>query len=145
MKRYKLINFLKEENHEEKYFKFIVIVLVYLLIFQIYININTIDNLKEEINNTKLVTQSKQIAEPEIKNSTLMRDMNDIYDLIGFSNIDRIHIEKYKVNIEGRCKNLKILNQLKSMDNIKNFSIASVENKNNKLYFHVMYEMGGFE
>ena len=31
------------------------------------------------------------------------------------------------------------------MDNIKKFSITSVENKNNKFYFKAVYEIGGYE
>ena len=143
MKRDNLINFLKEEKQEEKYFKCTVIILIYLLVFQSYTNIKSINNLKEEINNTKLINQSTEAAETKNKKSTLMKDTNKIYDLLGFSNINRLSFENDKVSIEGKCENLEILNKLKSMDNVNNFSITSVENKNNKLYFHAVYEIGG--
>lgn len=145
MKKYKLLNFLKEEKQEEKYFVCTVIILIYLLIFQIYTDISAINNLKEEINNTKSTTQLTKQIKSENKKSTLIKDTKKVYDLLGFSNVDRLSIEKNKVSIEGKCKNLKKLDELKSMDNIKNFSIASVENKNNKLYFHAVYEIGGIE
>lgn len=143
MKRDNLINFLKEEKQEEKYFKCTVIILIYILVFQSYTNIKSINNLKEEINNTKLINQSTEAAETKNKKSTLMKDTNKIYDLLGFSNINRLSFENDKVSIEGKCENLEILNKLKSMDNVNNFSITSVENKNNKLYFHAVYEIGG--
>ena len=145
MKKYKLLNFLKEEKQEEKYFVCTVIILIYLLIFQIYTDISAINNLKEEINNTKSTTQLTTQIKSENKKSTLIKDTKKVYDLLGFSNVERLSIEKNKVSIEGKCKNLKKLDELKSMDNIKNFSIASVENKNNKLYFHAVYEIGGIE
>ena len=145
MKKYKSINFLKEEKQEEKIFKCTVIILIYLLIFQTYTNIKAVNNLKEEINYTKLMTQSNEVLKSENKKSTLIKDTNKIYDLLGFSNVEKLSVENNKVSIEGKCKNLKKLDELKSMDNIKNFSIASVENKNNKLYFHAVYEIGGSE
>lgn len=145
MKKNKSINFLKEEKQEEKNFKCTVIILIYLLIFQTYTNIKAVNNLKEEINYTKLMTQSNEVLKSENKKSTLIKDTNKIYDLLGFSNVEKLSVENNKVSIEGKCKNLKKLDELKSMDNIKNFSIASVENKNNKLYFHAVYEIGGSE
>lgn len=145
MKKNKNINFLKEEKKEEKIFKCTVIILMYLLIFQTYTNIKVVNNLKEEINNTKLMTQSNEVLKSKNKKSTLIKDTNKIYDLLGFTNVEKLSIENNKVSIEGKCKNLKKLDELKSMDNIKNFSIASVENKNNKLYFHAVYEVGGSE
>ena len=145
MKKNNLINFLKEEKQEEKYFKCTVIILIYLLVFQSYTSIKSINNLKEEINNTKVIAQSTKILESKNKKSTLIKDTNKVYDLLGFSNIKRLSFENNKVNIEGKCEDLEILNKLKSMDNINNFSITSVENKNNKLYFHAVYEIGGLE
>lgn len=145
MKKNNLINFLKEEKQEEKYFKCTVIILIYLLVFQSYTSIKSINNLKEEINNTKVIAQSTKILESKNKKSTLMKDTNKVYDLLGFSNIKRLSFENNKVSIEGKCEDLEILNKLKSMDNINNFSITSVENKNNKLYFHAVYEIGGLE
>lgn len=136
---------MKEEKQEEKIFKCTVIILMYLLIFQTYTNIKAVNNLKEEINYTKLMTQSNEVLKSENKKSTLIKDTNKIYDLLGFSNVEKLSVENNKVSIEGKCKNLKKLDELKSMDNIKNFSIASVENKNNKLYFHAVYEIGGSE
>lgn len=145
MRKNSSINFLKEERQEEKYFKCTVIILIYLLVFQGYTDIKYINNLKEEINIVKLTNKPTEILESKNKKSTLIKDTNKIYELLGFSNIDRLFVENNRVSIEGKCKNLQKLNELKSMDNIKNFSINSVENKNNKLYFHLVYELGGYE
>lgn len=145
MRKYKLIDFLKEEKREEKYFKCTVIILIYLLSFQLYTNIKHINDLKEEINNNKLSAQTKVIRVNNNKNSTLMKDTNKIYDLLGVSNVDRLVFENNKIYIEGKCKNLKILDKLKSIDNINSFSITSIENKSNKFYFNIVCEIGGFE
>lgn len=147
MKKGKLINFLKAEKQEEKYFKCTLIILIYLFAFQSYTNIKLINELKEDINNTKLITQSQtqKVIKSEDKKRTVVEDTRKIYDFLGVSNVDRLSVENNKVSIEGKCNNLDKLNQLKSMDNIKNFSITSVEKKNNKLYFQAVYEIGGTE
>lgn len=143
MKKIKTINFLKEEKKEEKYFKCIFIILLYLLIFQCYSNIQYIKNLKEEIKNSKPLIQSTHLVNNEIEKSTLIKDTSKVYKLLGFKNVDRLVIENNKVKVEGRCKDLDILEDLKSMDNIKNFSITNVEYKNKKYYFNATYEIGG--
>ena len=143
MKKFKTINFLKEEKMEEKYFKCIFIILLYLLIFQCYSNIQYIKNLKEEIKNSKPLIQSTHLVNNEIEKSTLIKDTSKVYKLLGFKNVDRLVIENNKVKVEGRCKDLDILEDLKSMDSIKNFSITNVEYKNKKYYFNATYEIGG--
>lgn len=143
MKKIKTINFLKEEKKEEKYFKCILVILLYLLIFQCYSNIQYIKNLKEEIKNSKPLIQYKHLVNNEIEKSTLIKDTSKVYKLLGFKNVDRLVIENNKVKVEGRCKDLDILEDLKSMDNIKNFSITNVEYKNKKYYFNATYEIGG--
>ena len=143
MKKIKTINFLKEEKKEEKYFKCILVILLYLLIFQCYSNIQYIKNLKEEIKNSKPLIQSTHLVNNEIEKSTLIKDTSKVYKLLGFKNVDRLVIENNKVKVEGRCKDLDILEDLKSMDNIKNFSITNVEYKNKKYYFNATYEIGG--
>lgn len=145
MKKVNLINFLKEERQEEKYFKCTMIILIYLLVFQSYFKIQSINNLNEEISKTKLIVQSQVESKHENKKSTLIKDIKKVYDLLGFSNIENLSIENNKVSVEGKCKDLKILEELKSMDDIKNFAIGSVENKNKKFYFYVTYEIGGVE
>lgn len=143
MKKIKTINFLKEEKKEEKYFKCILVILLYLLIFQCYNNIQSIKNLKEEIKNSKPLIQYKHLVNNEIEKSTLIKDTSKVYKLLGFKNVDRLVIENNKVKVEGRCKDLGILEDLKSMDNIRNFSITNVEYKNKKYYFNATYEIGG--
>ena len=145
MKKIKTINFLKEEKKEEKYFKCILVILLYLLIFQCYNNIQSIKNLKEEIKNSKPLIQSKHLVNNEIEKSTLIKDTSKVYKLLGFKNVDRLVIENNKVKVEGRCKDLGILEDLKSMDNIRNFSITNVEYKDKKYYFNATYEIGGIK
>ncbi|WP_455538082.1 hypothetical protein [Terrisporobacter sp.] len=145
MKKAKLINFLKEDKKEERIFKCTLIILSCLLISQCYKNLETIKSLEEDIKISKSIVQSNTSVKIVNEKSTLIKDTNKIYDLLGFKNVDRLSFEKNKVNIEGKCKSLDILQDLKSMDNVKKFSVTSVENKNKKFYFKAVYNIGGYE
>lgn len=145
MKNKKLINFIKKDKNEEKYFIGTLTILIYLIIFQSYTQIQSIKSLEEEVKNNKTLIQSKELVNTESKRYTLVEDSNKIYNLLGFENVNRISVEKGKVEIEGQCDNLDVLNEIKSIDNVENFSITNVENKNNNFYFNVTYEIGGFE
>ena len=145
MGKYTAINFLKEEKKEEKYFKCTLIILIYVLIFQTYTNIKYINNLRDEINNFKLETQTTTVTNIRNTKSTFIKDTNKIYELLGVSNIDRLTFDNNKIYIEGQCENLNILDGLKTIDNIKKFSVTNVENKEEKLYFNVVCDIGGIE
>lgn len=145
MKKSKPINFLKEDKKEENLFKCTVIILICLLVFQIYTNVKSINNLEEEISNMNDIGETAVISEVENKKVTLIEDTSKVYELLGTSNVDRLSVQSNKVSIEGTCKNLEVLEELKSMEKVKNFSINSIENKNNKFYFQVVYEIGGLE
>ena len=117
------------------------------MLFQCYSHIQNIKDLNEEIKNNKLLIQSEKMVNTENKNrkSTLIKDSNKIYDILGYENVDRLSVENNKVEIEGQCKSLDILDNIKNMNNIKNFSVTNMESKKNKFYFQAIYEIGGFE
>ena len=145
MKKAKTINFLEKDRSEEKLFKCTIIILLYLLSFQRYRLINEIITLQEEVEQIKNISQEETIKVSNIENEniTLMKDIDKIYKLLGFSNVERLYMENNIVNIEGKCIDLKILDELKSMENINNLSVNSVEKKGKKYSFQAMYEIGG--
>lgn len=145
MKKVKTINFLEGDRSQEKLFKCTIIILLYLSAFQSYRLINQIITLQEEIEHIKNISQEEaiKVSNMENKNITLMKDINAIYTLLGFSNVERLYMENNMVNIEGKCSDLKVLDELKEMENINNLSVNSVEKKGQKYSFQVMYEIGG--
>lgn len=144
IKNRKMINFL-DEKKEEKYFKCVLIILIYLLIFQGYRNIQSVKNLNDEIKNNKMLIQQDNFVNNDVVRSTLIKDTHKIYKSLGLKNIDRLLFEKNKVKIKGKCKNLDLLEKLKSMDNIKNLSITNIKHKGDKFYFNATYEVGGIK
>lgn len=144
IKNRKMINFL-DEKKQEKYFKCVLIILIYLLIFQGYRNIQSVKNLNDEIKNNKMLIQQDNFVNNDVVRSTLIKDTHKIYKSLGLKNIDRLLFEKNKVKIKGKCKNLDLLEKLKSMDNIKNLSITNIKHKGDKFYFNATYEVGGIK
>lgn len=145
MKKVKIINFLEEDRSEEKLFKCTIIILIYLVSFQSYRLINEIMTLQEEVKQIKNISQEETIKVSNIENVniTLMKDIDKIYKLLGNSNIERLYMDNNMVNIEGKCTDLKILDDLKEMEHINNLSVNSIEKKGKKYSFQAMYEIGG--
>ena len=45
----------------------------------------------------------------KLEKSTLIKDTNKVYDLLGFKNVERLSFKNNKVNIEGKCENLRYI------------------------------------
>lgn len=145
MKNIKVINFLEEDKTDEKLFKYILSMLICVFIFEVYIGLKSINNLQHDIEETKLAIQQEVIEKDKVTNqkSTLIKDTNKIYELLGFSNIKKLYIENEKVYIEGNCEELNVLDDLKDIEGIKNLSISSLEKHDKGYSFKAVYEIGG--
>ncbi len=145
MKNINAINFLEEDKTDEKLFKYILSMLICVFIFEVYIGLKSINNLQHDIVETKLAIQQEVIEKDKVTNqkSTLIKDTNKIYELLGFSNIKKLYIENEKVYIEGNCEELNVLDDLKDIEGIKNLSISSLEKHDKGYSFKAVYEIGG--
>ncbi|MBC6695496.1 hypothetical protein H9L25_01715 [Terrisporobacter mayombei] len=145
MKNINAINFLEEDKTDEKLFKYILSMLICVFIFEVYIGLKSINNLQHDIEETKLAIQQEVIEKDKVTNqkSTLIKDTNKIYELLGFSNIKKLYIENEKVYIEGNCEELNVLDDLKDIEGIKNLSISSLEKHDKGYSFKAVYEIGG--
>ena len=145
MKNINAINLLEEDKTDEKLFKYILSMLICVFIFEVYIGLKSINNLQHDIVETKLAIQQEVIEKDKVTNqkSTLIKDTNKIYELLGFSNIKKLYIENEKVYIEGNCEELNVLDDLKDIEGIKNLSISSLEKHDKGYSFKAVYEIGG--
>ena len=145
MKNINAINFLEEDKTDEKLFKYILSMLICVFIFEVYIGLKSINNLQHDIEETKLAIQQEVIEKDKVTNqkSTLIKDTNKIYELLGFSNIKKLYVENEKVYIEGNCEELNVLDDLKDIEGIKNLSISSLEKHDKGYSFKAVYEIGG--
>lgn len=140
MKKVKTINFLKEKKKKDKVFILTFLVLVYLLIFQGTSYMKSIKILEDEINQMKINMETKKENNHEIKKSALLDNTKEVYDLLGSSNVQRIYINNGKVEIEAKCKDLEVLDELKE---IRTISVSNIEKKKNNYIFKAVYEIGG--
>lgn len=145
MKNINTINFLEEDKIDEKLFKYILSMLICVFVFEVYIGLKSINNLQHDIEETKLAIQQEVIEKDKVTNqkSTLIKDTDKIYELLGFSNIKKLYVENEKVYIEGNCEELKVLDDLKDIEGIKNLSISSLEKHDKGYSFQAVYEIGG--
>lgn len=145
MKNINAINFLEEDKTDEKLFKYTLSMLICVFIFEVYIGLKSINNLQHDIEETKLAIQQEVIEKDKVTNqkSTLIKDTNKIYELLGFSNIKKLYVENEKVYIEGNCEELNVLDGLKDIEGIKNLSISSLEKHDKGYSFKAVYEIGG--
>lgn len=141
MKKVKSINFLNEKKKTDKIFILTFLLLIYLLVFQGVSYVNTIKNLEYEVDQMKMSLENNKVNEvSEIKKSTVLDNTNEVYDLLGSSNIKRIYINNNKVEVEAKCEDLKVLDELKE---IRNISVSNIEKKENDYIFKAIYEIGG--
>ena len=75
-------------------------------------------------------------------NTTILKQVKDIYSIIGYSNIDEYICMNNYIEIQGKCKNIEILDSITNIDNIKNYSIENLKRENEYYIFRVKYEIG---
>ena len=145
MRKIKTINFLKEDKIKDKYFISFLLILVLLLFFQEISYLKSIKTLEYEINQMKALRLENENKNKNVKleKSTILEDTKDIYSILGPSNVQSLKLSNNKIEIEGICEDLRDIDKLKSMKNIKNFSIDTVEKKENNYLFKAVYEIGG--
>ena len=145
MRKIKTINFLKEDKIKDNYFISFLLILVLLLFFQEISYLKSIKTLECEINQMKALRLENENKNKNVKleKSTILEDTKDIYSILGPSNVQSLKLSNNKIEIEGICEDLRDIDKLKSMRNIKNFSIDTVEKKENNYLFKAVYEIGG--
>ncbi|MGO0884368.1 hypothetical protein ACTPDI_16450 [Clostridioides difficile] len=134
MKTYKTINFangFKETKQYNKVYKITIILILTCISLKIFMYMKSINELENYISNNKSITESKYTApkleETKEKFSKIKLDeIKKIYEIVGTDNITKISIEKNKMEIEGICDNLDILENLRKIKYIKDYYIDSI-------------------
>ncbi len=142
MVNYNLINFIDSNDIRNNRYKIIVVVILLMFIFiisklMLYIlEINRIEQYidKHDIKENKTIENKL--------NTTILKQVKDIYSIIGYSNIDEYICMNNYIEIQGKCKNIEILDSITNIDNIKNYSIENLKRENEYYIFRVKYEIG---
>lgn len=134
MKPCKTINFLnglKETKPYNKVYKLIIVLILMCVIFKSFIYLNSISELKNYISQNKSIKESKQVIPMTEENreqfsKIKFNEIKKIYETVGINNITRISIDKNKLEVEGVCNDLDVLNNLRKIKYIKYYHIDSI-------------------
>lgn len=149
MKKYKSVNFLEENIKEKKNNKLYKIVLT---LFLMYLIINTYYEFKEMQKlesyikeNTKKnldidVLEVMSYDEPYVMN---INNIQEIYNSVGKNNIISLVANRSNIEVEGRCLDINILDNIKNYEFIKSMSVNKIKKEGDAYIFNVSYEIIG--
>lgn len=134
MKPCKTINFLnglKETKSSNKVYKLIIVLILICVIFKSFMYLQSISELKSYISQNNLIKESKQAMPMTEENreqfsKIKFNEIKKIYETVGINNITRIKIDKNKLEVEGVCNDLDVLNNLRKIKYIKYYHIDSI-------------------
>ena len=143
MKKYNMINFITKER-KIKNTNIISILVLGLIIF---IVTNQIINQEQEIQIDSELEVFEEISDYEEINQVSsiyidFKPIKTIYKVIGKNNIMRISYEENNLEIEGICKDLSLLQKLKSELKHTYFSINNISNNKGGYLFNLNCTIG---
>ncbi|EGT5472951.1 TPA: hypothetical protein KOS69_000958 [Clostridioides difficile] len=134
MKVDKTINFLngfKKTKPCNKIYKIIIVLILTCILFKSFMYVKSINELEDYISQNKLVDKSKNTLPTTDKtrekfSKIKLNEIKKIYETIGINSITKISIDKNKLEIEGVCSDLDVLNNLRKIKCIKYYYIDSI-------------------
>lgn len=134
MKSYKTINFLnglKETKPCNKVYKVIIVLILTCALFKSFMYMKSINELKNYISQNNSINEPKQTIPVAKKtkdkfSKIKFNEIKKIYETVGINSITKISIDKNKLEMEGVCNDLDVLNNLRKIKYIKNYYIDSI-------------------
>ena len=129
MKVDKTINFLngfKKTKPCNKIYKIIIVLILTCILFKSFMYVKSINELEDYISQNKLVDKSKHTLPTTDKTREKFSKIKQIYETIGINSITKISIDKNKLEMEGVCSDLDVLNNLRKIKYIKYYYIDSI-------------------
>ncbi|MGO1042097.1 hypothetical protein ACTPEO_05115 [Clostridioides difficile] len=134
MKTYKTINFsngFKETKQYNKVYKITIILILTCVSLKIFMYMKSVNELENYISHNKPINESKYtVSKPEEVKEKFSKikldEIKKIYEIVGTDNITKISIDKNKMEMEGVCDNLDILDNLRKINYIKYYYIDSI-------------------
>ncbi|MCC0650826.1 hypothetical protein [Clostridioides sp. ZZV15-6598] len=134
MKTYKTINFsngFKETKQYNKVYKITIILILTCVSLKMFMYMKSVNELENYISHNKSINESKYtVSKPEEVKEKFSKikldEIKKIYEIVGTDNITKISIDKNKMEMEGVCDNLDILDNLRKINYIKYYYIDSI-------------------
>lgn len=145
MKVYKTINFLnglKKTKPCSKVYKVMIVLILTCILFKSFMYVKSINELENYINQNKLVNEAKRTVPTTVKtrekfSKIKLNEIKKIYEIVGIHNITRISIDKNKLEMEGVCNDLDVLDNLRKIKYIKYYYIDSIVRKGEFYKFRI--------
>ncbi|KPI47320.1 hypothetical protein IM33_18035 [Clostridioides difficile] len=145
MKVYKTINFLnglKKTKPCNKVYKVMIVLILTCILFKSFMYVKSINELENYINQNKLVNEVKSTVPTTVKtrekfSKIKLNEIKKIYEIVGIHNITRISIDKNKLEMEGVCNDLDVLDNLRKIKYIKYYYIDSIVRKGEFYKFRI--------
>lgn len=145
MKVYKTINFLnglKKTKPCNKVYKVMIVLILTCILFKSFMYVKSINELENYINQNKLVNEAKRTVPTTVKtrdkfSKIKLNEIKKIYEIVGIHNITRISIDKNKLEMEGVCNDLDVLDNLRKIKYIKYYYIDSIVRKGEFYKFRI--------
>lgn len=131
-----------------KVYKIIIVLILTCILFKSFMYVKSINELEDYISQNKLVDKSKHTISTtdKTRENFLKIKLNEIkiYETIGINSITRIWIDKNKLEIEGVCSDLDVLDNLRKIKYIKYYYIDSIVRDGEYYRFRIKSQMGDY-
>ena len=143
MKKYETLNFFDENNNRSIYISRLLMLSIIIFTF-LNLSVNTIKlrRLESNINHYEVENVSNNEVEHIQGKNIDLDQIKFIYSLFGASNINEMTILKDNVQVQGKCTDLNILEDIKNNDNVKNSSLDSITKEDDSYTFRLKYQTG---
>ena len=153
MKKSKCINIFEENKKNLNLYQ--ISILIILLITSIQIGINSIKytQLNDYISNYSYKYNPHEEINKDLsyensytqKFNTNFSKLKEVSSIIGMEKIQSIDWNANKVEIQGYCKDIKILKKISNLKNIEDFDIKNIQKNDNSnhYFFDLEYKLGG--
>jgi type IV pilus assembly protein PilN len=143
MKKYETLNFFEENNNRSIYISRLLMLCIIIFTF-LNLSVNTIKlrRLESNINHHEIENACNDEVEYVQEKNIDLNQVKFMYSLFGVSNINEMTILKDNVQVQGKCTDLNILEEIKNNDNIKKSSLDSITKEDDSYIFKLKYQTG---
>lgn len=143
MNKPKVINFLKgykiNKTSRRLYILLVVSILFYTIV-KVYVGITSIQKLEADVNNYGDIKEVESESTMQVHSN--LSQIKKAYELIGVNNITKVIMSSSKIEIEGVCLELNILEKIKNDDTISNICVNSIRKEEDNYVFNLTYQVG---
>lgn len=153
-KNTKCINIFEENRKDLNLYQVSILIILLITLLQISTNAIKYTQLSNYISSQKsqeILIKQKVSNNSSDNNKNLhtqecninLSELEEASSIIGMKKIKNIYSDSNRVEIQGFCKDTKVLEKLSNIKNIRDFNIKSLQKEGEEYLFDVEYKVGG--